>query len=229
MGWTPAQWWSDFLCRRKVVHPHVFALSGPGGQAIATWINGCICINIYAAHHSEQAAFLEEVYQNFLAVACDAPFVFIGDWNTEVQTNAILPLVRNLGGHCVSSSEPTRWNGRRVIDYSVTNLSVQDIQLSLLPNALSDPRLIELCISKPVRHAPQTQLQPTFRYCLQPEVPRETFQEVFSSLAKHRRPERQDRRRASGADCVLAANCVHVYVVHVVHAPWNCGICHGPN
>ena len=51
------------MISRQLAHSHALSVSGNGGQAVASWIDGTLCVNVYAAHSAEQACFLEETYQ----------------------------------------------------------------------------------------------------------------------------------------------------------------------
>ena len=169
------------VCKRNVLHSHAFSISGNGGQATAVWIDGSLCLNVYAAHHAEQSAFLQEAYLSIQALAIDAPFFLIGDWNAEEHENPILPLLRDLGGMAALPMGPTRWNGNRVIDYGITNIPPCEYHIALLPDALSDHRLIEFKFTKPFRRAPHIKVQQTVQFTLPLNATKADFQSAFTS------------------------------------------------
>lgn len=169
------------LISRRISHSHAFRLSGVGGQAIASWINGTFCVNVYVTHSAEQASFLEEVYQHFLAIAVDASFIFICDWNTVPADNAMFALLQDVNGWELSTDEPTRWQGCRKIDYAISNLPNTNMSIRLLPHALSDHRLIDLTSSQSFREVSQIQLQRTFTYVPPDGVSKTIWQSTFES------------------------------------------------
>jgi len=152
------------LIKRSVPHAHAFAISGNGGQAVACWVTGTLVINVYVAHHEDRTSFYEELHASFRSIASQAQFVAIGDWNCEPHENPMVCTLEMYNGHEVAPSEPTRWEGRYVIDYAICNLGHANVQLSLLPEALSDHRLLQVSLPSNFRQQPQTVLQPTIKY-----------------------------------------------------------------
>ena len=169
------------LIRRQLAHAHAFSIHGKGGQAVASWIDGTLCINVYVAHSDEQTCFFDEIYQSFLAIAIDAPFIFVGDWNTVPADNVMFALLQDVNGWELSPNEPTRWRGTRVIDYAICNFARQSAAICLLPHAFSDHRLIEMTFENSFREIQQVQLQSTFRYLPPDGVAKSVWQTTFGS------------------------------------------------
>ena len=54
------------LISRNLAHSHAFSISGDGGQAVASWVDGTLCVNVYVAHSTEQACFSKESIRPFM-------------------------------------------------------------------------------------------------------------------------------------------------------------------
>ena len=168
------------IIRRSIKQAHSFTVSSHGGQAVAVWIDGILCTNIYAAHHEEQQQFLSELYSDFRCTGFTAPFICIGDWNAEPHENSLASMIELHGGVCVSPGLPTRWDGDRVIDYPVTNIE-KHFEVCLTDHALSDHRLIQLTIDHTVSHVPQTSPQPTQKYQPPDTITVDTWKEMIET------------------------------------------------
>jgi hypothetical protein len=129
---------------------------GAGGQAVFAWVHGVLLGSVYVRPDDttrEQAHV--DIVQGMVAAGADSmPWMVQGDWNQQPDECPIVPVLERLRGQVVVHREPedgaggaeagapTRWGGRRVIDWTVTSLGsrVKDAQLGL--EAIADHRVL---------------------------------------------------------------------------------------
>ena len=99
------------------------------------------------------------------------PFHFAGDWNDELNEAPLAMALEGAGARVVVTEQPTRWGGKRCLDYMITNVpakpGIEEIKHS--SEAYSDHKLM-IC-SCQIRGGPRTRwrLQATAQYLI-PEI-----------------------------------------------------------
>ena len=113
------------------------SVCGHGGQAFFVSLNGMLRASVYVAHHVDRDEFLRDVLDQVLAVDWQ-PWFVAGDFNLTPQENWLVDVLVASGAVCSlpSGLSSTRWEGRRVLDYAVTNLP--GVSSSLLEAKFSD-------------------------------------------------------------------------------------------
>ena len=102
-------------------------VQGPGGQAVLVWINGSVVGSCYVAQNAEAVQFQADLVQQLLALHPQVRWALMGDWNCEPLQNSVLAaLQRREARHLMVVDDdsvplPTRWEGRRAIDYVVVH------------------------------------------------------------------------------------------------------------
>ena len=146
---------------RKFRHAHAFSIPGQGGQAVACWIDGTLLVNVYVAHNDNRNEFLAELHSHFRNTAAKAQFLFVGDWNDEPCDNPLVSALSMYNGIVFSPTEATRWDGKRIIDYPITNLGHDSLKVSLKHEAFSDHKIVLLEVERPFSQQKQCILKPT--------------------------------------------------------------------
>ena len=142
--------------------------SSCGGQASLVWVNGCLFGSCYAAHHDQRLDFLKEVFVCVGTQSSLSPFYLVGDWNDEPQEAPLAMALEGAGARVVATEQPTRWGGKRCLDYMITNVPAEpgigEIQHST--QAYSDHKLM-IC-SCQIRGEPRVRwrLQATAQYAI---------------------------------------------------------------
>lgn len=118
------------------------ACFGTGGQAIFVWAAGCVVASIYAAHDPQRCVFQTKVIQTVQALAPRSKWALLGDYNEEPWKSPMVRTLELLGGSDRAPKHPTRWEGKRIIDYCISNLEDSALQWSLLPDRVADHRIV---------------------------------------------------------------------------------------
>ncbi|CAE8638515.1 unnamed protein product, partial [Polarella glacialis] len=124
-----------------------------GGQATLVWVNGTLFGSCYAAHDSERLDFLQDLNTYVYAMDSQTMFHLMGDWNDEPDESPLAAALESAGGRVQATGAPTRWEGRRCIDYVITNAEKELANLREECAAYSDHKL--LCWESPVRGEPR--------------------------------------------------------------------------
>ncbi|CAE8741924.1 unnamed protein product [Polarella glacialis] len=124
-----------------------------GGQATLVWVNGTPFGSCYAAHDSERLDFLQDLNTYVYAMDSQTMFHLMGDWNDEPDESPLAAALESGGGRAQATGAPTRWEGRRCIDYVITNAEKELANLREECAAYSDHRL--LCWESPIRGEPR--------------------------------------------------------------------------
>ena len=131
-------------------------------------MNGCLFGSCYAAHHDQRLDFLKEVLVCVGTQSSLTPFHLVGDWNDEPHEAPLAMALEGAGARVVATEQPTRWGGKRCLDYMITNVpaepGIEEIQHST--QAYSDHKLM-IC-SCQIRGEPRTRwrLQATAQYAI---------------------------------------------------------------
>ncbi|CAE8602514.1 unnamed protein product [Polarella glacialis] len=124
-----------------------------GGQATLVWVNGTLFGSCYAAHDSERLDFLQDLNTYVYAIDSQTMFHLMGDWNDEPDESPLAAALESAGGRVQATGAPTRWEGRRCIDYVITNAEKELANLREECAAYSDHKL--LCWESQIRGEPR--------------------------------------------------------------------------
>ena len=119
-------------------------LSNCGGQASLVWVNGCLFGSCYAAHHDQRLDFLKELLVCVGTQSSLTPFHFARDWNDEPHEAPLAMALEGAGARVVATGQPTRWKGKRCLDYMITNVPAEPgtKEIEHSSQACSDHRLM---------------------------------------------------------------------------------------
>ncbi|CAE8587798.1 unnamed protein product [Polarella glacialis] len=92
-----------------------------GGQATLVWVNVTLFGSCYAAHDGERLDYLQDLNTYVYAMDSQTIFHLMGDWNDEPNESPLAAALESAGGRVQSTGAPTRWEGKRCIDYAITN------------------------------------------------------------------------------------------------------------
>ncbi|CAE8609210.1 unnamed protein product [Polarella glacialis] len=107
----------------------------------------------YAAHDSERLDFLQDLNTYVYAMDSQTMFHLMGDWNDEPDESPLAAALESAGGRVQATGAPTRWEGRRCVDYVITNAEKELANLREECAAYSDRKL--LCWESPIRREPR--------------------------------------------------------------------------
>ncbi|CAE8683932.1 unnamed protein product [Polarella glacialis] len=124
-----------------------------GGQATLVWVNGTLFGSCYAAHDSERLDFLQDLNTYVYAMDSQTMFHLMGDWNDEPDESPLAAALESAGGRVQATGAPTRWEGRRCIDYVITNAEKELANLREECAAYSDHKLLSW--ESPIRGEPR--------------------------------------------------------------------------
>ncbi|CAE8696292.1 unnamed protein product, partial [Polarella glacialis] len=124
-----------------------------GGQATLVWVNGTLFGSCYAAHDSERLDFLQDLNTYVYAMDSQTMFHLMGDWNDEPDESPLAAALESAGGRVQATGAPTRWEGRRCIDYVIAHAEKELANLREECAAYSDRKL--LCWESPIRGEPR--------------------------------------------------------------------------
>ena len=146
---------------RKLRHAQALSVPGQGGQAVACWIDGTLLVNVYVAHNDNRNEFLADLHSHFRSTPASAQFLFVGDWNDEACENPSVSALSMFNGIVFPPTEATRWDGKRIIDYPITNLGHDSLKVSLRHEAFSDHKIVLLGVVRSFTEQKQCILKPT--------------------------------------------------------------------
>ena len=169
---------------RKFRHAHAFSIPGLGGQAVACWIDGTLLVNAYVAHNDNRNEFLADLHSHFRSTAARAQFLFVGDWNDEPCENPLVSALSMYNGMVFPPSEPTRWEGKRIIDYPISNLGHDSLMISLRPEAFSDHKIVFLEVRRSFAQEKQCILKPTLHMKVPSHLDPVTWSELLDKTWK---------------------------------------------
>ena len=87
------------------------ACYGTGGQAVFVWIAGTAVASMYAAHDIQRVTFQTSAVEVVGALAPNAKWALLGDFNEEPGASPMVKILELLGGCDRSPEHPTRWDG----------------------------------------------------------------------------------------------------------------------
>ena len=172
------------LVRKHWKSKILYQLDQPGGQCLAVQVGHLCLVNLYAAHDHDRETCTAQVFE-FLQSLNPSPWVLTGDFNDEPHES---PLALGLQGcdffFCLPPpGVSSRWEGKRVIDYGISNCPFKHEHLDMMPEKWSDHRLCRMSIISPGMNDVNEQFEvvPTNRY--QPQCS-ETFGDWTEQLLR---------------------------------------------
>ncbi|CAE8584053.1 unnamed protein product [Polarella glacialis] len=124
-----------------------------GGQATLVWVNVTLSGSCYAAHDGERLDFLQDLNTYVYAMDSQTIFHLMGDWNDEPNESPLAAALESAGGRVQSTGAPTRWEGKRCIDYAITDAEKDLANLREESAAYSDHKLLSW--ESPIRGEPR--------------------------------------------------------------------------
>ena len=107
---------------------HVASFAAHAGHFVALQVAGCVFVGV---HHKpwimHGQSFEDEIASLIASMDPDQLWVGFGDWNALPNENFLQAVFHDDGATSVAQTDsagnwlPTRWKGRRAIDYAVTN------------------------------------------------------------------------------------------------------------
>ncbi|CAE8740278.1 unnamed protein product [Polarella glacialis] len=85
--------------------------------------------------------FLQDLNTYVYAMDSQTIFHLMGDWNDEPNESPLAAALESAGGRVQSTGAPTRWEGKRCIDYAITNAEKDLANLREESAAYSDHKL----------------------------------------------------------------------------------------
>eukprot|EP00438_Fugacium_kawagutii_P026866 Skav221162 [mRNA] locus=scaffold85:207301:216528:+ [translate_table: standard] len=112
---------SAVLVRRRLPSRPAWNFASDGGAAQVGWGGGYLIGSVYLAPNFDFVDACNEITAHLLALAPQDAWLIGGDFNAEPGENPFCHTLDDLG--CVLSypNTPTRWEGRRCIDYFIGN------------------------------------------------------------------------------------------------------------
>ena len=135
-------------------------VGGDGGQAVLAWVNGAVLGSCYVAQSDEAADFQAELPQNVAALSPSTRWMLMGDWNMTPSQNGVLASLQRCGARLAAVTDanmqalPTRWDGKRAIDYIVAHETCVISGLAFGDAHYNDHKLLlrRLRVAKMVEH-----------------------------------------------------------------------------
>ena len=172
------------LVRKDLDQKFAFSKCGDFSQSIYVWVNGCIFGSVYAPPYADSPA---EAAAQFLdlhvscEVPCSSPWFIGGDFNEEPGQSHFENICSAWHGSAVRLGEPTRWNGRREIDFFITNHPEAASTVKSLDFVIGDHKILSSSFLCPSRTSE------TFSYRRGPKFPKPDScePEVWRDLVSH--------------------------------------------
>ena len=124
---------------------------GLDSQCVGVWLDGWLLATAYAPPGYKEEPVLElasgllEWFST--SVPFSQPWLVFGDFNEVVGASKVQIALSAFGGMSVSPDKPTRWEGRRCVDWALTNRPLACDHPELLDVALSDHIPVSLVLN----------------------------------------------------------------------------------
>ena len=132
---------------------HVASFAAHAGQFVALQVAGCVFLGV---HHKPWItfgqSFEDEIASLVASLDPDQLWVGFGDWNALPNENFLQAVFHDDGATSVALTDnagnwvPTRWRGRRAIDYAVTNTPVKLQCVTSWSTVFGDHKVIEFVL-----------------------------------------------------------------------------------
>ena len=161
-------------------------VGGDGGQAVLAWVNGAVLGSCYVAQSDEAADFQAELLQNVAALSPSTRWMLMGDWNMTPSQNGVLASLQRCEARLAAVTDanmqvlPTRWDGKRAIDYIVAHETCVISGLAFGEVHYNDHKLLlgRLRVAKMVGHV-DWQLCPAAHYFPPEGFPADRWSELL--------------------------------------------------
>eukprot|EP00439_Symbiodinium_sp_Y106_P014006 s7995_g2.t1 len=137
-------------------------ISAEEGELVCVDMGSCLVASAYA-HKGQQEPFLDLLAHAFQGAAPAVPIFIAGDFNTQAGEAHVSGFhTQCVGG--VRCAVPSRWDGKRCIDYVLSNSPASSTHLRYEETAVSDHKMLAGNFEIPVERAALWQFAPTLRY-----------------------------------------------------------------
>ena len=113
-----------------------FSKCGDHSQSLYVWVSGSIFGSVYAPPHEDSPAEAAAQFLDF-EMSCEIPtsacWFIGGDFNEEPGKSHFEDTCSVWHGATVRLGEPTRWEGRREIDFFITSFPEGSSEVTSLP------------------------------------------------------------------------------------------------
>ena len=172
-----------FLIHKAVRHSLVGTMTSFNSQIMGMWIHGVHVVNMYAPPGQEQVC--SQLFVDYSqAFRLGDRWAVAGDFNQEPE-DSFYELLKLHGAVCCAPNVPTRWTGRRVVDWVASTLNtVQNVSLQTKVH-LSDHlgfffELLPTRNQLPDRELWRGRLKPAPRWSKPENIPTEDWQEALA-------------------------------------------------
>ncbi|CAE7256424.1 Pol [Symbiodinium sp. CCMP2592] len=153
-------------------------ISSAEGELMCVDMGSCLVASAYA-RKGQQEPFLDLLAHAFQGAAPAVPIFIAGDFNTQAGEAHVSGFhTQCVGG--VRCAVPSRWDGKRCIDYVLSNSPESSTHLRYEETAVSDHKMLVGNFEIPVERAALWQFAPTLRYARPVECTVEQWQSAVA-------------------------------------------------
>ena len=147
-----------FLVRRDLPCRLLWKTKSSGGAALAVWIGHVLFLSVYLPPRPESCELVDEVTALVSTLPPRQIWLMGADFNAAPQENPFQYTLNSVGYQMSYPPNPTRWEGKRILDYCLGNVNVQ--QMTTLDFRLSDHKIVEGFLNLQFRNVDAYELAP---------------------------------------------------------------------
>ena len=172
------------LVRKELDQKFAFSKCGDHSQSLYVWVNGSFLGSVYAPPHEDSPAEAAAQFLDF-QISCEIPtsarWFIGGDFNEEPGKSHFEDTCSVWHGATVRLGEPTRWEGRREIDFFVTSFPEGSSEVISLPLKVSDHKILSTSFLCPSHTKETVRYKKGPVFCVPDSCTSETWRDALST------------------------------------------------